>query len=32
VHIDFELDKVMIPGNGDTRQLGVVADRVGLDA
>ncbi|MBZ5593728.1 MAG: hypothetical protein LAP39_15930 [Acidobacteriia bacterium] len=32
VRIDFELDKVMAPGEGDTRELGVVADRVGLEA
>ena len=32
VRIDFALDKVMVPGKGDTRQLGVVADRVGLES
>jgi hypothetical protein len=31
VRIDFHLDKVMVPGHGDTRQLGIVADRVGLE-
>jgi hypothetical protein len=29
---DFELDKAMVPGGGDTRELGVVANRVGLEA
>jgi hypothetical protein len=31
VRIDFELDKVMLPGTGDPRELGVVVDRVGLE-
>jgi hypothetical protein len=29
--IDFELNRVMVPGKGDTRELGVIADRVGLE-
>ena len=32
VRIDFELNRVMVPGNGDTRELGIIADRVGLEA
>jgi hypothetical protein len=32
VRIDFELNRVMLPGNGDHRELGVIADRVGLEA
>jgi hypothetical protein len=32
VRIDFELNRVMVPGNGDNRELGVIADRVGLEA
>jgi hypothetical protein len=32
VRIDFELNRVMVPGKGDTRQLGIIADRVGLEA
>ena len=32
VRIDFELNRVMVPGKGDTRELGVIADRVGLEA
>jgi hypothetical protein len=31
VRIDFELDKAMVPGNGDPRELGIVADLVGLE-
>jgi hypothetical protein len=31
VRVDFELNRVMVPGNGDTRELGVIADRVGLE-
>jgi hypothetical protein len=31
VRIDFELDKAMMPGNGDRRELGIVADLVGLE-
>ena len=31
VRIDFELNRVMVPGKGDSRALGVIADRVGLD-
>ena len=32
VRVDFELDKVMAPGKGDSRELGIVADWVGLEA
>ena len=32
VRVDFHLDKAMPPGNGDMRQLGVIARSVGLDA
>ena len=32
VRVDFELNRVMVPGKGDTRELGVIADRVGLEA
>jgi hypothetical protein len=32
VRIDFELNRVMVPGNGDRRELGVIADRVALEA
>jgi hypothetical protein len=32
VRIDFELNRVMVPGKGDERELGVIADRVGLEA
>ena len=32
VRIDFELNRVMVPGKGDSRELGIVADRVGLEA
>lgn len=31
VRIDFHLDKVMAPGNGDRRQLGVIARSVALE-
>jgi hypothetical protein len=31
VQVDFELSRVMVPGNGDTRELGVIAERVGLE-
>jgi hypothetical protein len=32
VRVDFELNRVMVPGNGDNRELGVIADRVGLES
>ena len=32
VRVDFELNRAMFPGQGDTRELGVIADRVGLEA
>jgi len=32
VRVDFQLDKVTVPGAGDTRELGVVVDRVGLES
>ena len=32
VRIDFELKRVMVPGNGDSRELGIIADRIGLEA
>jgi hypothetical protein len=32
VLIDFALNRVMVPGHGDTRELGIIADRVGLEA
>jgi hypothetical protein len=32
VRVDFELNRAMFPGKGDTRELGVIADRVGLEA
>jgi hypothetical protein len=31
VRVDFELNRVMVPGNGDNRELGVIAERVGLE-
>jgi hypothetical protein len=31
VRVDFELNRAMFPGQGDTRELGVIADRVGLE-
>ena len=31
VRIDFELNRVMVPGKGDRRELGVIADRVALE-
>ena len=31
VRIDFELNRVMVPGQGDRRELGVIADRVALE-
>lgn len=31
VRVDFELNRVMVPGKGDNRELGLVADRVGLE-
>ncbi len=31
IRIDFELNRVMVPGNGDNRELGVIAERVGLE-
>ena len=30
VKIDFALDKTVVPGGGDTRQLGIIASSVGL--
>ena len=32
VRLDFELNRVMVPGKGDSRELGVIVDRVGLEA
>jgi hypothetical protein len=32
VRIDFELDKAMSPGGGDVRELGIVANSIGLTA
>jgi hypothetical protein len=31
VRVDFELNRAMFPGQGDPRELGVIADRVGLE-
>ena len=31
VRVDFALNRVMVPGKGDTRELGIIADRVGLE-
>jgi len=31
VRVDFALNRVMVPGHGDNRELGVVVDRVGLE-
>jgi hypothetical protein len=31
VRVDFELNRAMFPGQGDTRELGVIADRLGLE-
>lgn len=32
VRIDFELDHAFSPGNGDPRELGLIADRLGLES
>jgi hypothetical protein len=31
LRIDFALDRAFVPGHGDLRELGVIADNVGLD-
>jgi hypothetical protein len=32
VRIDFELDNAFLPGHGDPRDLGLIADRLGLES
>ena len=31
VHIEFEMNRAMVPGNGDNRELGIIADRISLE-